>query len=60
MSGGKKGQTYLTKPAAKRSRFYLRTCDLLLPRGIIGLSACGVVFSVTNLEQTSFLKTTFE
>ena len=35
-------------------------CDLLLPRGIKGLSACSVFFSINNFNQKSFLKTTFE
>ena len=35
-------------------------CDLLLPPGIKGLSACSVFFSIDNFNQKSFLKAIFE
>ena len=34
--------------------------DLLLPESIIGLSAFCVFFIIDNVNQKSFLKTTFE
>ena len=55
--GKKKSHRYLNKPAAKTSKAYLTFC---YPQVLKGYVHVVYFFSIDNVNQKSFLKTTFE